>query len=218
MTEQIYYTEELTHWGILGMKWGIRRFQNKDGTLTEAGKKRYSEDYERSRSKSREEMTDDELKTAVNRLNNERQYEMYRKELDKNNSEETTPKNPLVDGRKRNKTVEEHENITKFKAKNLTTEELTKVIDRLQKEKQYKQLVEEAKSPVQREFQKYAKQIVTSLADYAVKELTGDIKDAISGEKVAAGNAKVNKMKIELGLEEIKKEREKLNRDKGKKK
>ena len=32
---------ELYHWGILGQKWGIRRYQNPDGTLTEAGKKRY---------------------------------------------------------------------------------------------------------------------------------------------------------------------------------
>lgn len=32
---------ELVHHGIKGQKWGVRRFQNKDGTLTEAGKKRY---------------------------------------------------------------------------------------------------------------------------------------------------------------------------------
>ena len=32
---------ELTHHGILGMKWGIRRYQNKDGTLTAEGKQRY---------------------------------------------------------------------------------------------------------------------------------------------------------------------------------
>lgn len=32
----------LAHHGILGMKWGVRRFQNKDGTLTAAGKKRYT--------------------------------------------------------------------------------------------------------------------------------------------------------------------------------
>lgn len=30
------------HHGIKGMRWGVRRFQNKDGTLTAAGKKRYS--------------------------------------------------------------------------------------------------------------------------------------------------------------------------------
>ena len=33
-------TNELTHWGIKGMKWGVRRYQNADGSLTEAGKKR----------------------------------------------------------------------------------------------------------------------------------------------------------------------------------
>lgn len=42
--ESIYdvYDDELTHWGIKGMKWGIRRYQNKDGSLTAAGKKRRS--------------------------------------------------------------------------------------------------------------------------------------------------------------------------------
>ena len=32
---------ELMHYGVLGMKWGIRRYQNPDGTLTPEGKKRY---------------------------------------------------------------------------------------------------------------------------------------------------------------------------------
>ena len=38
---------ELYHWGIKGMKWGVRRYQNKDGTLTEAGKRRmYREQFD----------------------------------------------------------------------------------------------------------------------------------------------------------------------------
>lgn len=35
--------DELEHHGIKGMRWGVRRYQNKDGSLTNAGKKRYDD-------------------------------------------------------------------------------------------------------------------------------------------------------------------------------
>lgn len=36
------YQNELRHHGVKGQKWGVRRFQNADGSLTDAGKKRYT--------------------------------------------------------------------------------------------------------------------------------------------------------------------------------
>ena len=39
-------SNELQHWGIKGQKWGVRRYQNADGSLTPAGVKRYRDEAE----------------------------------------------------------------------------------------------------------------------------------------------------------------------------
>ena len=63
----MYYERELYHHGIKGQKWGVRRFQNKDGSLTAAGRKRkleldkaykYAEDQTRMAKESAKEYSD----------------------------------------------------------------------------------------------------------------------------------------------------------------
>lgn len=53
---------EMYHWGIKGMKWGIRRFQKKDGSLTPEGKKRYDDDPDNDRE---EKITVEEAKRRI---------------------------------------------------------------------------------------------------------------------------------------------------------
>lgn len=71
---------ELYHWGIKGMKWGVRRYQNEDGSLTNAGKKRYanwSEDAkeaDRIKKKKVYEMSNAELNKLNTRQNLEQNY------------------------------------------------------------------------------------------------------------------------------------------------
>ena len=80
--------DELYHYGVLGMKWGVRRYQNKDGSLTTKGKKRYSSDASKSdkkedtkpKKKSISEMSDEELSKAIKRLEIEKRYRDLTKE------------------------------------------------------------------------------------------------------------------------------------------
>lgn len=55
---------ELRHHGIKGQKWGVRRFQNEDGSLTSAGRKRYNDS---STEKQKNDISDEERKRRLKR-------------------------------------------------------------------------------------------------------------------------------------------------------
>jgi hypothetical protein len=87
---------QLYHHGILGMKWGVRRFQNKDGSLTSAGKRHLEQNskakqgnnkkkkgHTTNKGKSINELSDDELRKRINRLELEKRYEALSKKEQK---------------------------------------------------------------------------------------------------------------------------------------
>ena len=72
--DYVYQNGELylAHHGILGMHWGIRRFQNKDGSLTAVGRKRYgSKDGDSKKFDEQNNSPKSEHDTAVNSVKNE---------------------------------------------------------------------------------------------------------------------------------------------------
>lgn len=62
-------SEELLHYGIKGMRWGVRRYQNPDGSLTERGKKRVRKEYKREVDKARADVLSKNTKRQTDAYN-----------------------------------------------------------------------------------------------------------------------------------------------------
>ena len=112
---------ELMHWGVKGMRWGIRRYQNKDGSLTQAGKKRY--DKEMGKLKAEEKILKKRQRTQ-DKLN---KLEVKRKEVKALREGKTISKEPEKKPAKRS-------------IKDLSDDELRAVVNRLTLEQQYERL------------------------------------------------------------------------------
>lgn len=73
----VYYGQELYHWGIKGQKWGLRRWQNSDGSLTPAGREHYGYGEAKSRLKEAKE----EYKKAKSDYKNSEDYQKDKEKL-----------------------------------------------------------------------------------------------------------------------------------------
>ena len=113
---------ELEHWGTKGMRWGIRRYQNKDGTLTLAGRKRYQKELAKLKEKE---------KVIKNRQKSQAKFD----ELDRKRKQLDDLKKGRVSS-----TTKKFEEAPKRKSiKDMSDEELQAFINRTNLEKQYKE-------------------------------------------------------------------------------
>lgn len=148
---------ELMHWGIKGMKWGVRRYQNKDGSLTPAGKKRY--DKEMAKLKEEEKIAKNKLRTQA-KLN---KLDEKRKEI-----EALKRGKPIVKSTKK---------PSKPSVKDMSDEELRQTVNRLLMEQQYAKLNPQQVSAGQ----KFVKKVMNDVVAPAATEVGKNVlKDAMT--------------------------------------
>lgn len=146
---------ELTHWGIKGMRWGIRRYQNKDGTLTTAGKKRYAKEMEKLKQEERVAKNQQLTKAKLDKLDEKR------REIEAIKSGKPVPK----PAEKRPRKTSVHD---------MSDEELKEVVNRLNMERMYKQLNPEQVSVGKKFADKVMKDVVAPAATEVGKNILKD--------------------------------------------
>lgn len=121
---------ELYHWGVKGMRWGQRRYQNKDGTLTPAGKKRYAKEVEKLKAEEKVLRNRERTKASIEKLEAKRKDLEDRKQALDGSTEKT----------KTARTTKSEDSTSKSTVKDLSDQDLQRIVNRLNLEQRYAQL------------------------------------------------------------------------------
>lgn len=167
---------ELYHWGTKGMKWGIRRYQNKDGSLTPAGKKRYAAENEKL--KAREKA----IKGKEKALARQAKLDAKKAELDAREA-------ALKGGNKKPNSDAEKAVANKPKTmRDMTDDELREYTNRMQLEKKYLDAQKELASVMPQKVTKGRQFLNTIMDDVLTPTIKSAGKDWLeSAMKKAAG-------------------------------
>lgn len=176
----IYKSEgdnELTHWGIRGMRWGIRRYQNKDGSLTDAGKKRLKAETAKVKKEETVLKNTKSIKAKFDKI------EARRKAVAEGKKELIEDQNK--DRKHKKSSGTENTDPAKKTYKDMTDDELIKAINRGRLEESYKQLY--PAPPVKQSFmKKMTSEVIAPAAVNAGKRIAENAFNKL-GDKLLAG-------------------------------
>lgn len=132
------HNNELKHYGIPGMEWGVRRYQNKDGSLTKAGIERYGtksnyEKVQRAKKKASPENLDKIRKRAISEANTQSDLAKYKKMVeDAKNPKQSTSGAESQETKTKKNSIDE-------KIKSMSDQELQTAVNRINNEKTLRQ-------------------------------------------------------------------------------
>lgn len=126
----------LMHHGVRGMKWGVRRFQNKDGTLTAAGKKRYEKEMAKLKEEEKVIKNKERTKSKLAKLDEKKAALEERKKALEGDEKKPAKKVGPAQTTKESKPDEPRQKTLS----ELDDRELEAVVRRMNLEERYKQL------------------------------------------------------------------------------